>query len=96
MGIRCFECRLHFIAATFPKVTRLELGATQVTDLAMPELAGLQQVAVLRLEQLSVTETGLQWLAGHRNLQTLSLSGTNVNGGGSACGPVPSIARSMP
>ena len=64
-----------------PDKTAIHLQITiakQITDQALPHVAGLHQLQRLDLHSTQVTDTGLKHLHGLKNLQELKLRGTNV------------------
>jgi hypothetical protein len=69
----------------------LYLGATQVSDLGLKELAALRNLQVLSLHQTPVTDAGMKELAGLKNLRLLELSGTQVTDVG-----VKELQRALP
>jgi hypothetical protein len=56
----------------------LDLGATEVTNAGLKELAALTSLEALILNKTQVTDAGLQGLAELKNLQGLSLRDTEV------------------
>jgi hypothetical protein len=61
-------------------IVGVDLGATEVTDAALKELAGLRQLRKLSLASTQVTDAGLKAVARLRTLQTLDLGGTKITG----------------
>ena len=66
--------------AGFPKLRRLSLQSTDVTDAGMPHLAGLAELKTLSLESTSVSNYGLDHLRELKRLENLNVMYTRCNG----------------
>lgn len=63
-----------------PTLRTLDLSLTDVTDAGMERLKGLSQVTDLRLAYAElITDSGVAYLKGWKNLEHLNLRGTKVN-----------------
>lgn len=75
-------------AAALPKLSNqivwLKLGNTQVSDVALVQIAKLKNVQKLHLEKTNVTDAGLKQLKGLANLEYLNLYGTAITDAGLA------------
>lgn len=66
------------LAPLFDHITELDLGRTQVTDVACEQLAKLRRLTRLDLRQTQVTNQGVAALAALKELRTLNLFGTKT------------------
>ena len=66
----------------FPNLQKLDLTATQVTDVGLPELGHFTQLTELSLQQCRVTNDGLSVLKGLPKLTTLNVAFTDVTADG--------------
>jgi len=60
----------------------LYLSSREITDDGLKELAGLENLAALRIDMTGITDAGLKHLAGLKNLHTLNLSQTKITDAG--------------
>ena len=70
--------RVEEIQAELPKLERLEMGHTRITDKGIESLAAIQSLQVLKLDYTPVTDKALELLKQLPNLKELSLDHTNV------------------
>ena len=75
-------------AAELPKLSNqivwLKLGNTQISDVALAQIAKLKNLQKLHLEQTNITDAGLKQLKGLDNMEYLNLYGTAITDAGLA------------
>ena len=67
------------ICQRFPKLRKLNLADTRITDESVNHIAILPRLEILRLDRTLITDDGLSRLIGHKKLQAIGLSGCNVS-----------------
>lgn len=68
--------------ARIPKLQRLDLQWTNISDDGMRHLAGLHELRELEIDGTDVSDASVQVLLGLPNLETLSLKGTMITDAG--------------
>jgi hypothetical protein len=79
------------LVGTMPRLTRLRLANTQVTDAGLAALTSLKYLTYLNLVDTDVTDAGLRAIESLPRLTALYLAGTQVTAGG-----VERLQRALP
>ncbi len=69
---------LRKLAAFAPRIARLDLSGTKVTDKGLLHLTKMKRLVHLDLHKTGVTDAGLGYLKGLKELRSLNLYGTQV------------------
>jgi len=70
-----------------PRLSYIDLGGTQITDVGLNHLRDLHQLRRLHLEGTAVSDTGLKQLCALKSLRSLGLRETNVTADVLPCFP---------